>query len=557
MRYLLLFLFYLITLNLYGQTNFFKAEHLYRQQQWEQAYTEYQKITQTNPFNGLYWYRLGFSAMRSQKYEDAIKAWKQATILFQHPSWAWYNLACTYALYNQPEQALQSLDKAIKAGYTDLQAIANDKDLENISRLPRFKILTQQKHHKFNSREEGWLADLQVLTQQFEQGHKYLFHDLKKEEWEQKKHHLKANLSHLQDYEIAFELMHLVAMVQDGHSNLFPFSNGQFSFHYLPLQMHLFEDGLHIKATLKGQENLLGAKILKIGEKSAEQLIQDSYQYIGRDNEMQLKATAPMILGLAEFYLKTNAVNSIDQIPMYCQWSDGKEAWVNIKPSDHPLVSSPMHSQHEIPWQYANQNSANSIPLYLQKPHLPYWYQYLPDEKIVYFQYNQVRNGHGENIVEFSKKLFHFIHQNEVEALIIDIRHNGGGNAFLNQPIIQEIIKCDKINQKGKLFTIIGRATFSAAMNFACDLEQDTQTLFVGEPTGSSPNNYGEHNAFRLPYSGLHGSYSNRYFQGGYTSNDHRPWIAPHLVAELQSSDFNNNIDPAMNTILSLLRNKN
>ena len=110
-----------------------------------------------------------------------------------------------------------------------------------------------------------------------------------------------------------------------------------------------------------------------------------------------------------------------------------------------------------------------------------------------------------------------------------------------------------KIDQRGKLFVITGRQTFSAAMNFATDMEKLTDALFVGEPTGSSPNFIGEHNPFQLPFSKIQGSCPTRYYQGGFSSDDHRPWIAPDIIANLSSNDFRQNNDPALGAVLTYL----
>src|SRR3989442_15208168 len=56
---------------------------------------------------------------------------------------------------------------------------------------------------------------------------------------------------------------------------------------------------------------------------------------------------------------------------------------------------------------------------------------------------------------------------------------------------------------KGHLFVITGRLTFSAAMNLASRLEHETHATFVGEPTGSRPNHYGEAVTLTLPASGI------------------------------------------------------
>ena len=73
----------------------------------------------------------------------------------------------------------------------------------------------------------------------------------------------------------------------------------------------------------------------------------------------------------------------------------------------------------------------------------------------------------------------------------------------LNKPIIEGISSRPSINQKGKVFVIIGRRTFSAAMNAAIDLKKNTKAIFVGEPSRGKPNGYGELGSFRLPNSDL------------------------------------------------------
>jgi hypothetical protein len=167
-------------------------------------------------------------------------------------------------------------------------------------------------------------------------------------------------------------------------------------------------------------------------------------------------------------------------------------------------------------------------------------------------QFNAVANKEGEPLSEFVKKVFEFINANEVNYFVLDIRFNGGGNSFLNKALVQEIIKCEKINKKGNFFAIIGRSTFSAAQNLTNDLERQTNVIFAGEPTGSKPNFVGETNIIILPYSGLSVSCSSRYWQQ-YLSDDYRKWIAPHLGVKYYFEDYKNGKDPAMDVIIKFI----
>ena len=103
--------------------------------------------------------------------------------------------------------------------------------------------------------------------------------------------------------------------------------------------------------------------------------------------------------------------------------------------------------------------------------------------------------------------------------------------------LVHGLIRCDKVNRPGHLFVLAGRRTFSAAMNGAVDVERNTNALFVGEPTGSSPNFVGEEEPFTLPYSKLRVNISTLAWQSSYPQ-DRRTWIAPTLYTPLRFGDI-------------------
>jgi hypothetical protein len=130
------------------------------------------------------------------------------------------------------------------------------------------------------------------------------------------------------------------------------------------------------------------------------------------------------------------------------------------------------------------------------------------------------------------------------------MRWNPGGDTTITPPLIRGLIRSDKINVRGKLFVIIGRRTYSAAQNVATFIERETNAIFVGEPTNSSPNFIGEDNAFELPYSKIMANASDYYWQISWPF-DHRTWIAPLLYVPPAFEDYRTNRDSAMEAILS------
>jgi hypothetical protein len=114
---------------------------------------------------------------------------------------------------------------------------------------------------------------------------------------------------------------------------------------------------------------------------------------------------------------------------------------------------------------------------------------------------------------------------------------------------VHGLVRCDRINRRGKLFVIIGRNTFSAAVCGASEIEQHTAAIFVGEPTASPPNFVGQTVELQLPYSKMLVSISTLYWQNA-GPLDHRTWIAPQLFTPPTFEAYLSGQDPALAAIL-------
>ncbi len=406
---------------------------------------------------------------------------------------------------------------------------------------------TKAQESKMGAKE--WIEDLLFLKEFAEKSHFHLFHTMDSKDWDVEVQNLQANIPKMKDHEVILSLMKLLANVKDGHTLLFPPYQGKFAFRTLPLEFYFFEEELFVRAALPAYEKLVGKKIVKTGGKPIQELLTKLKSYLGQDNEYSLKWTLPLALQCAEAYGLTNENVDFENIE-FTYFENGTEQTIKVRSG--PLQWNPMTPFAPDHWVQMKDLGDN---LWTKNPNDAYWYEYLPANKIVYFQYNQILDKADKSVSAFVDELFRFIDENETRALVIDIRLNNGGNNFLNKPLIHNLICNQKINQRGKLFVITGRRTFSAAMNLASDLEQHTNAIFVGEPTGSSPNFYGEDFYFQLPNSGLAGTISSRYWQGGRTSDDKRKWISPELPAILTVDDFRNGVDPCMKTIEAFLEN--
>ena len=136
---------------------------------------------------------------------------------------------------------------------------------------------------------------------------------------------------------------------------------------------------------------------------------------------------------------------------------------------------------------------------------------------------------------------------NGVERLIVDMRNNTGGLATILDPWIK-VIRSSRFNQPGRLYVIVGRATFSAAMEASDFFRDETAAIFVGEPTGGMPRFVLRRGDFGLPYFGIRVSYSS----GVENAKDTDPTLVPDIQTGLTFEQYMNGDDPALDAILSI-----
>lgn len=388
---------------------------------------------------------------------------------------------------------------------------------------------------------EKWREDLRFMAAEIEKMHKNAFHRVSREEFYKEVKALDQRIPSLEDHQVVVEFIRIVAMVGDGHTGL------RWGAHLgaagvLPVRFYQFDDGVFIQHTLPKQKDLLGAKLVAVNGVPVDKAIEKLTPYIWRDNEMGIKSTAPVYLSVPPI-LQAIGLSPTKGSATFTIAKDGKEQTVELKPiarlSD--LWDPP------AAWQSARKADAK-VPLWQKDPTSNFWSEFIPDSKTYYIQFNAVQNKQNETIEAFFGNAFAEAEKQGAERLVIDLRRNGGGNNYLNLPITIGAVR-SKLNIRGKFFVIIGRETFSAAQNAVNELEKYTNAIFVGEPTGASPNHFGDARPMVLPNSQIRLQASTLWWQDK-DPRDTRQWKAPDLAADMTFEDFRNGRDPAMDAIL-------
>ena len=82
---------------------------------------------------------LGDDYTRRGRFEDGLKVDERLATLSPQDALVRYNLACSYSLLNQCEQAASALELAIDLGYRDFKWMTKDPDLKNLRLHPGYK----------------------------------------------------------------------------------------------------------------------------------------------------------------------------------------------------------------------------------------------------------------------------------------------------------------------------------------------------------------------------------------------------------------------------------
>ena len=103
-----------------------------------------QRILDSNPLHYDALVLLGDAYTRNGDYQKGLELDIRLAQLKPENETIRYNLACSYALIGQTDNALKNLSKAVDLGYNDVDHLRNDHDLAALKTDPRFQTLVRK-----------------------------------------------------------------------------------------------------------------------------------------------------------------------------------------------------------------------------------------------------------------------------------------------------------------------------------------------------------------------------------------------------------------------------
>lgn len=428
--------------------------------------------------------------------------------------------------------------------------------------LPAFFRLPAPLPSPTETRDERWRQDLHYLAVQLPRLHIDPFHRTSPAEFERAVQELDARISDLNDHEVALGMIQLVAMLGDAHSRAIP--PGSLTVHVFPLRLYWFKDGLGVTGAAPAYREAVGTRLTQINGIDVEAVVERVRGLVAYENEAGLRDD------VIRYLLMMEVLQAFDLVPDDAQTvsftfedADGTRSTLDVTPAAPDNLGE---------WVEPDL-SAEQLPLHKRRADENYWFEYLDQDKTVYVQYRRCDEMGRQSFGAFVNDLFSFIDTHPVEKLVVDLRHNGGGDSSLIAPFVKRLI-AHPLNQNGRLYVIIGRSTFSSAVLNALELRQKTNATLIGDPTSGSASHYGEVSTFILGNSRIRIAYSTKFFSSRIFAGDKKSlsdWLGvfgyaskrypfdgndgasvmPDLLIEPTLADEINGRDPVLEAILS------
>jgi hypothetical protein len=266
------------------------------------------------------------------------------------------------------------------------------------------------------------------------------------------------------------DLMRLLALLgeRNGHTAIHPLDEHACPLHFYPLVAHEFDDAIVV---VSGDDpEAIGRELLAVNGVPVDELTAAVTPLIAHDNEWTIRARRPVFCVAAEI-LREIGVADDDALSMRL----GRRE-VRLEPIPAAEFRSRLGGGNPLPGGAEDRRVERR-------------------GRAAVVSYHVTRGDTTDFAREIEAAAV------DLDRVVLDLRRNGGGNNQTYGPLLEALERLDRAGTR--LVALTSRVTFSAAMQLVVDLEQRTSTVFVGEPTGGSPNQYGDAQPVVLPESGL------------------------------------------------------
>lgn len=370
-----------------------------------------------------------------------------------------------------------------------------------------------------------WDEDVYYFGKNLKNEHVDLFFNSSEKEFDDDILRLRNETNNYDDKKIIFELLKIISKIGDSHTQI------QYGSHITPMPFKIdwFDDGFFLSEIDGNSIHFLGEKISSVNGTPIMDVVEEFRSIIAFENESNFKHQVVEYMKYIEFYNEFGFNNSSSKITFKLE--NGSEYIAEKQTIEtFKLFNS-------------------ETPLFLKNRGKFYWFEELTEHDMIYVQYNSCQELTSLSFQDFTDQIVEKISTNDdIKKVVIDMRHNGGGNSSIMKPLINKLedyVDSDRFS-KEYIYLIVGRKTFSAALLNSLEIKEKLDNVVLGEPTGGKPKHYGEVRSFNLPNSNMKVNYSTKYFE--HSENDEDSF-EPDIYVEYNSDHLAEGIDPILDKI--------
>lgn len=518
-----------------------RARELVRSEKYAEAEPLAEQLARDYPRDGENWMLLARVKRGLNKHVEAAAASEKAAPLI-----GWdiefrngYHAAASHLRAGDKRAALDKLRELIfeRHGYFR-GALYDQPPYDSLKDDPEFLELIGRPDTSRWTRDEGWRRDIDFLYSETKRVNPDYRDAPLPAEITRRYEELKKNVPKLSDEEIFVGMSRMLAPLRQGH--VFLGTSPPLN-RYLPVRLYAFPDGIYIVEGRGEHADLAGSRVLTFGGMPAEEALRRLAEATSVDGDMQYLWAVSALAETA--WLKgLGAVPAAESVTLTVQKPGEASRTVTLATSETP----PEGRQDKL-----MAPPGVTPPLFLRDLDQMHWDLALPEHDALYVQVNNLVDDEDEKLPELGQRLWTVLEKAKPKNLIVDLRHNNGGNTLLYPELLRTLIAYSR-EPGNQIYVLIGRRTYSATANFITDLERLADPVFVGEASSECCNLYGDATYVRLPYSKIEGELTNVKWNLS-SPSDRRREMSPGVPVQLTAEDYFAGRDPVMETVQRMI----
>lgn len=377
---------------------------------------------------------------------------------------------------------------------------------------------------------------------------------------------LKAGAANMSAAQFQLAVAHIAAVARNGHTMLLP-GVWAHQFNRVPLQYHVFADGVRVIHAPEAMRDLLGARVVAIDGQTADALRQAFGTYFGareskRDEWVGFFLESPALLHAA------GLAKAADRVSVQFQLASGASLSRDLPATLDPPkgeIYDFLDNSRLVGFAAENVVPPGNVPLYLSKPGQAFLFTAMPELDANYVHLRINKSYYDQKIDAFLGTVRTALKKSAAKNLIVDLRLDGGGDLNTTGAFWEKLPSL--LPADARVFVLTSGRTFSAGITSAGYIKQALpgRVTIVGEPIGDFLEFYAEGGVMALPVSKailLPATERHNYTTGCPEADCHSsirdypirvPSLEPDIAAPLTYADYRAGRDVALDAVRKAL----